>query len=161
MIREHTISIYSLLKLVVLILWPRIWFDLKSVSCTLEKNIYSAISGLAIWVSFHVSPFLHSLDYFYTFCYLTSMHPLWFWCYIGLSQWGGSALKEFPCNVEDAWDRASIPGSRRAPAGGHGNPLQDSCLQNPMDRWGWQATVHAVTKNRIWLKWLSMQVRLV
>ena len=60
MIREHTISIYSLLKLVVLILWPRIWFDLKSVSCTLEKNIYSAISGLAIWVSFH-GLFLHLL----------------------------------------------------------------------------------------------------
>ena len=45
----------------------------------------------------------------------------------------------------------------RAPKGGHGNPLQYSCLENPMDRGAWQATVHSVSKNWIWLKRLSMR----
>ena len=43
-------------------------------------------------------------------------------------------------------DTASIPGSRRSPRGGHGNPLQCSCLENPLDRGAWQATVHRVTR---------------
>ena len=41
----------------------------------------------------------------------------------------------------------SIPGSGRPPGAGHGNPLQDSCLENPMDRGAWQATVRGVTKS--------------
>ena len=41
-----------------------------------------------------------------------------------------------------------IPGSVRSPEGGHGNPLQDSCLENPMDRGAWQATVHGVAKSQ-------------
>ena len=51
-------------------------------------------------------------------------------------------------------DAGSIPGSGRA-LGGHGNPLQYSCLENPMDREAWQATVHWVSWTQ--LKWLSMQ----
>ena len=43
----------------------------------------------------------------------------------------------------------------RFPGGGHGNPLQYSCLQNPMDRGAWRATVHRVTKSWTWLKLLS------
>ena len=39
-----------------------------------------------------------------------------------------------------------IPGLGRSPGGGHGNPLQYSCLENPMDRGAWRATVHRVTK---------------
>ena len=46
--------------------------------------------------------------------------------------------------------KCSIPGE------GHGNPLQYSCLENPMDRDAWWAMVHRVTKTRIWLKWLSL-----
>ena len=38
----------------------------------------------------------------------------------------------------------SVPGSGRSPEGGHGNPLQYSCLENPMDRGAWQATVHRI-----------------
>ena len=41
----------------------------------------------------------------------------------------------------------SIPGSGRSPGGGHGNPLQYSCLENPMDRGAWRARVHGVTKS--------------
>ena len=46
----------------------------------------------------------------------------------------------------------SIPGSGRSPGGGHGNPLQYSCLENPMDRGAWWATIHKVTKNQTQLK---------
>ena len=57
---------------------------------------------------------------------------------------GGSVGKEFTCN---AGDRDSIPGSGRSPGGGHGNPLQHSCLENPMDRGVWRATVHRVAES--------------
>ena len=49
----------------------------------------------------------------------------------------------------------SIPGSERFPGGGNGNPLWHSCLENPMDRGAWRATVHKVTKSRARLKRLS------
>ena len=48
-----------------------------------------------------------------------------------------------------------IPGSGRSPGGRRGNPLQYSCLENPMDRGAWWATVHGVAKSRTWLKQLS------
>ena len=49
-----------------------------------------------------------------------------------------------------------IPGSRRSPGGGHGNPLQYSCLENPMDRGAWWATIHGVTKSQTRLKQLNV-----
>ena len=58
---------------------------------------------------------------------------------------GGSAGKESACN---AGDLGLIPGLRRPPGEGNGNPLQYSCLENPMDRGAWWATVHGVTKSR-------------
>ena len=54
---------------------------------------------------------------------------------------GGSDGKESACNVEDTGEVDSIPGLGRSPAGGNGNPLQYSCLKNPMDRETWWATV--------------------
>ena len=57
----------------------------------------------------------------------------------------GSDGKESACN---AGDLGLIPGSGRASGGGNGNPLQYSCLDNPMDRGAWQATVHAVPKSQ-------------
>ena len=56
-------------------------------------------------------------------------------------------VKNPSANAEDVRDLGSIPGSGRSPGGGHGNPLRDSCLENPMDRGAWRATVHNVTKN--------------
>ena len=53
--------------------------------------------------------------------------------------------KESTCH---AGDPGSIPGSRRSPGGGHGHPLQYSCLENPKDRGAWQATVHGVAEGR-------------
>ena len=48
----------------------------------------------------------------------------------------------------DEGDLSLIPGLGISPAGGHGKPLQYSCLQNPMDRGAWRATVHGVAKNQ-------------
>ena len=56
---------------------------------------------------------------------------------------GGSVVKNAPANAGDA---VSIPGSRRSPGEGHGNPFPYSCLGNPMDREAWQAMVHGITK---------------
>ena len=56
--------------------------------------------------------------------------------------------------------RSLILELERFPGGGHGNPLQYSCLENPMDRRAWQATVHKVKKSRSWLKQLSMHAPL-
>ena len=53
----------------------------------------------------------------------------------------GSAVKNLLANAGDAGDTGLIPGSGRCPGGGNGNPLQYSCLQNPMDRAAWRATV--------------------
>ena len=55
-------------------------------------------------------------------------------------------LKNVSANAGDLRDAGSIPGSRRS-EGGHGNPLQYSCLENPMDRGAWQGTVHRTAKS--------------
>ena len=56
-------------------------------------------------------------------------------------------VKNPPANAGDVRDSASIPGSGRSPGGGHGNSLQYSCLEIPMDREAWQATVHGVSES--------------
>ena len=53
-------------------------------------------------------------------------------------------VKNPPANSGDIGDAGLIPGSGRSPGEGHGNPLQSSCLENPMDRGAWWATVHGV-----------------
>ena len=58
---------------------------------------------------------------------------------------GGTVVKNLPAN---AGDLGSIPGSGRFLGGGHGNPLQYSRLENPMDRGVWQATAHRVAKSQ-------------
>ena len=53
-------------------------------------------------------------------------------------------VRSTPANAGDLRDVGSIPGLGRSPGVEHGNPLQDSCLENPMDRGAWRATVHGV-----------------
>jgi len=60
---------------------------------------------------------------------------------------GGTVVKNPPAKVEDAGDASLIPKSGRSPGGGNGNPLQYSCLGNPMERGDWRATVHGVAKS--------------
>ena len=75
---------------------------------------------------------------------------------------GSSEVKASACNEGDL---GSIPGLGRSPGEGNGNPLQYSCLENPMDRGAWWATVHGVEKsqtrlsNFISLHFTSLQTR--
>ena len=68
-------------------------------------------------------------------------------------------VKNLPVNSGDVRDVGSTPGLGRSPGGGHDNPLQYSCLENPMDRGAWRALVHRVTKSKTQLKQPSMHAR--
>ena len=68
---------------------------------------------------------------------------------MGTPMWGfpGALLvKNPPANEGDIKNTGSIPWSGRSPGGGHSNPLQYSCLENPMDRGGWWATIHTLAQ---------------
>ena len=58
-------------------------------------------------------------------------------------------VKNLPANAGEVRDAGLIPGSGRSPGGGKGNPLQYSCLENPMDREAWQATVHRTAESDV------------
>ena len=60
-------------------------------------------------------------------------------------------VKNPPADAGDTGDSGSIPGSGKSPGGRHGNPLQYSCLENPMDRGAWWATVRGVAKSQMQL----------
>ena len=60
---------------------------------------------------------------------------------------GGPSLKNLPASARDIRDVGSIPGLGKSPGEGNGNPFQYSCLENPMDREDWWATVHGVSKS--------------
>ena len=83
------------------------------------------------------------LYYIPIFLFLTSWHfcENFTWVFPG-----GSDGKESACNVGDP---GSIPGLGRSPGERNGYPLQYSCLENPMDRGAWRATVHGITKSQI------------
>ena len=63
----------------------------------------------------------------------------------------GSVGKESAWEAGDTGDVGSVPGWERSPGEGNGNPLQGSCLENPIDRGTWRATVRGVTKHQTWL----------
>ena len=65
---------------------------------------------------------------------------------------GDASGKEPACSAGDVRDMGSMPGSGSSPGEQHGNPLQYSCLENPTDSRGWQATVHRVSKSWTRLK---------
>ena len=71
-------------------------------------------------------------------CGLDQLHP-------GIGFPGGSVLMNLPANAGDA---GSIPGSRRSPEEGNNNPLEYSCLGNPIDSGAWRATVHTIAKSQ-------------
>ena len=64
-------------------------------------------------------------------------------------------IKNSPANAGDIGNAGSIPGLGRCPGRGHGNPFQYSCLENPMGRGAWQATIHRGAKSWTRLKQLS------
>ena len=64
-------------------------------------------------------------------------------------------IKNPPANTGGTGDLALIPGLGRATGGGNGNPLQNSCMENPMDRAAWPATVHGAFKELDMAEWLK------
>ena len=83
-----------------------------------------------------------------------SFFSFWFLCHL----WQHQVVLVVKNLLVNAWNMRHvglIPGSRRTPGGGHGNPLQYSCLENPMDRGRRRAIVHGVTKSQTQLKQLS------
>ena len=74
---------------------------------------------------------------------------------------GGTSGKELAFQCRRLRDPGSIPGSGRSPGEGHGNPLQYSCLENPMDGGALQAMVCRVTRGWTWLKWLITTAQII
>ena len=102
-------------------------------------------SALALWKVWIQSPLGEVLHV--TRCYKKIFLKIVLWA----SQ-VALVAKNLPANAGDVRDLGSIPGLGKSPGGGHGNPLQYSCLENPMDRGAWLATVHGVANSRTRLK---------
>ena len=90
---------------------------------------------------------LHFNTMITSFCSLR----VWITTTLALSFPGDSVVKNPPANAGDTEDNSAIPGLRRSPGRRNGNPLQYSCLENPMDRGVWWAAVHGVAKSQTWL----------
>ena len=83
----------------------------------------------------------------------TALTP--FFAYRLFKSSGKLAVKNLPANAGDIRDVGSITGLGRFPGGGHANPLQCSCLENPMDRGAWRATIQGIAKSQMQMKQLS------
>ena len=95
------------------------------------------------WKCIHAHVFIHPVS----LCLLVgALNPLTFKVIIDMYP-GGSDGKESACNAGATGDTGLIPGSGRSPGEGNGNPLQYSCLKNPMNRRAWKATVYGVLKS--------------
>ena len=108
-----------------------------------NKSALYAASPLSVW------PFTSELTFLgFILIGLWGLNkiPLIKWHDMGFPV--GASGKEPPANAGDLRNAASVPGSGRSPGRGHGNPLQYSCLENPMDRGAWQSTVHRVAKSQ-------------
>ena len=86
-------------------------------------------------------------DFYFTHVYLYFQMDIHIWA----SQ-VALVVKNPPANAGDTRDKGSFPGLGRSPGEGNGDPLQYSCLGNPMDRGAWRAMVHGVTKSQTQLK---------
>ena len=94
--------------------------------------------------------------------YIFDMYSTVFWCMYAL--WAfcvALVVKNLPCQCRRHKRWGPVPGRGRSPGGGHGIPLQYSCLENPMDRGAWWAAVQWVWKSQTRLKWLSMRAYIV
>ena len=117
--------------------------EAREMGSGLTLNPYLALLGkiiLPLWVFVSLMEKIRVLIFKFWWLYI------YFYGYL-LGNPGGSVGKESTCNAEVSGAKGSIPGSGRSPGGGHGNPLQYPCLENPMNRGAWQATVHGIAKS--------------
>ena len=153
--------------------WPRDW---TQVSCIVGGLLHCRqtlywLNHQEAWVTLGPGLSVKALDY--THCPCSPSDEGLSRCFMCLNQglllrvaikgtkigfgnfhFGGAVVKNPPANAGDPRDAGSILGSGRSPELGNGNSLQYSCLENPMDRRAWQAAIHGVSKNQMWL---SMQ----
>ena len=130
----------------------------------LEETPWATLAGWT-WTSRAAHSRMQSVDFSFVFlsnCFLEfpSSEFMGNFCFFwGAVSWGfpiGPSGKEsIPIQV-DVRDVGSVSRLERSHGAGHRNPLQYSCLENPMDRGAWRAMVHRVAKSQIWLKQLSM-----
>ena len=126
-------------ELTLCVRWPKYWSFSFSIS---PSNAYSGLISFKIY-------WFDLLAVQGTFKSLLQHHSLKasiLWCsdfFMGFP--GDSEVKVSACN---AGDLGSIPGSGRSPGEGNGNPLQYSCLENPMDGGAWWAAVHGIAEGR-------------
>ena len=123
---------------------PPIWSGVRDLSGSVSNMCVTLNKELMYFVSQFICPqdlflvwLLRAEEIMYLSLTLNKMPE-------GLLRWLRG--KETACDAEDAGDPGSITGLGRSPEGGHGNPLQYSCLENPMDRRAWQAAVHGVSR---------------
>ena len=128
------------------------WLKLKEAFWTTKwKSKWMLMKKLTRWGSIDtcicmaISLFLSIWNY----------HSIFNHLYFNKGFLGGSVVKNPRANARDIRDAALIPGSGRFLGGGHGNPLQYSSPENPMDRGVWLATVHRISQSQTGLKWLS------
>ena len=135
-------------------------YDLQAYRKELSMNIHPSIIQPTIYVCHGVIIRTHSLEsnnpgfkYSLVSYWLYSFWQLFTYCkpWFPLSQ-VVLVVKNLSANAGDKRDVGSISELERTPRGGYGNPLQYSCLENPMDRGTWEATVHRVTKSWTRLK---------
>ena len=127
------------------------------------KKFYSITNLLRIFIKnecWILSGFLHQLIWSYDFSFFSTL--MWLitlinfkmltkTCISGIKGFlGGASGKEPACQCRRCLRPGSIPGSGRSPAGGQGNPLQYSCLENPVDKGAWWAAIHRVVRVRHW-----------
>ena len=138
------------------------YFSWWKIMLTIESNYleglqsycFPSFSSSFFSAQYHQTQGDH-LFFFFAKDILICKHLFLFWsmsCYTEVGFFsdfpGGSDSKECSCNVGDL---GSIPGLGRSPGGGNGNLLQYSCLENPMDKGAWLATVPGVAKSQTWL----------
>ena len=138
--------------------WVAILFSIESARPRDQTSV-SCIAGrfLTVWANKEVPKYplispvmliiMHVLFLSSSFCFLLIFLVSVF--YVGFPV--GSVIKNPPANARDAEDAVLVPGSGRFPGEGNGNPFHYSCLENPMEREAWRATVHGVTKSQTWL----------
>ena len=136
------------------------WFHVNSM----EPNPHTTAFPSTHWCQHFHKSWKQVVRWVYTLTVFNSkvifnFHPFSFHINIShYSHWGfpgSTSGKNLPANAGDIKDVGSVPGTGRSPGGGHSNPLQYSCLGNPMDRGAWWAPVHRVAKSQTQLEQLS------
>ena len=117
-----------------------------SNSCPLSQWCCLTISSSVALFSFCLQSFPPSGSF--SVHYITIQKQIWYWHTLRMAL----VVKNLPENAGYIRDAGSVTGSGKFPGEGHGNSLQYSCLENPMDRGAWWATVHGVTKHQTCLK---------